>query len=390
MRIRKRWPLTSHLPPLTSTIPDRPPFSAPSDHRNQHPQQEEDEGRKKGILSRGDRRGRGLHPNGDAHLVHDRVMHRPISNLHPTLLISKRNGWIRTYEGMPPHPQALKGKEEEEEEEEEDDDDDEDEEEEKGDNVEKWVEGEKRSSSGMTMRIGNNSSTVEMAARLMLPPFSSSHQEMECEGERVFSFKKRRGERGHNYGVAAVKEKKMTQKTHYLAAGDEDKEVVREWVDGESKKKGRGNGSCSDAVALEGSRCSRVNGRGWRCSQQTLVGYALCEHHLGKGRLRNISSVRSRSPAITTQKNNVGGDSNNSSDSILSLSFTLQDEALGEEEEEDDDDNDGKEEEEEEGNAMMEAAIVKKKRRKKIGMVKARSINSLLDQTHHGTYTVRP
>lgn len=212
--------------------------------------------------------------------------------------------------------------------------------------------------------------------------------EMVCEGERVFSFKKRRGERGHNYGVAAVKEKKMTQKTHYLAAGDEDKEVVREWADGESKKKGRGNGSCSDAVALEGSRCSRVNGRGWRCSQQTLVGYALCEHHLGKGRLRNISSVRSRSPAVTTQKNNVGGDSNNSSDSILSLSFTLRDEVLGEEEEEDDDDNDGKEEEE--GSAMMEGAIVKKKRRKKIGMVKARSINSLLDQTHHATYTVIP
>uniref|UniRef100_A0ACD5ZAF5 Uncharacterized protein n=1 Tax=Avena sativa TaxID=4498 RepID=A0ACD5ZAF5_AVESA len=38
------------------------------------------------------------------------------------------------------------------------------------------------------------------------------------------------------------------------------------------------------AVLLEGSRCSRVNGRGWRCSQPTLVGYSLCEHHLGKGR----------------------------------------------------------------------------------------------------------
>ncbi|KAM0926805.1 hypothetical protein ACQ4PT_003003 [Festuca glaucescens] len=38
------------------------------------------------------------------------------------------------------------------------------------------------------------------------------------------------------------------------------------------------------ALLLEGSRCSRVNGRGWRCSQPTLVGYSLCEHHLGKGR----------------------------------------------------------------------------------------------------------
>lgn len=51
----------------------------------------------------------------------------------------------------------------------------------------------------------------------------------------------------------------------------------------------------SPAVLMEGSRCSRVNGRGWRCCQPTLVGYSLCEHHLGKGaRLRSVSSVRGR------------------------------------------------------------------------------------------------
>ena len=45
------------------------------------------------------------------------------------------------------------------------------------------------------------------------------------------------------------------------------------------------------AVLLEGSRCSRVNGRGWRCSQPTLVGYSLCEHHLGKGRMRAAAAA---------------------------------------------------------------------------------------------------
>ncbi|XP_073043082.1 uncharacterized protein [Primulina eburnea] len=55
-----------------------------------------------------------------------------------------------------------------------------------------------------------------------------------------------------------------------------------------AKKSKRGN------VIVEGSRCSRVNGRGWRCCQPTLVGYALCEHHLGKGRVRSMSSVRQR------------------------------------------------------------------------------------------------
>uniref|UniRef100_A0A0D9VLN7 WRC domain-containing protein n=1 Tax=Leersia perrieri TaxID=77586 RepID=A0A0D9VLN7_9ORYZ len=45
------------------------------------------------------------------------------------------------------------------------------------------------------------------------------------------------------------------------------------------------------AVLMEGSRCSRVNGRGWRCSQPTLVGYSLCEHHLGKGRMRSNAAA---------------------------------------------------------------------------------------------------
>ncbi|XP_037444886.1 uncharacterized protein LOC119314241 [Triticum dicoccoides] len=54
---------------------------------------------------------------------------------------------------------------------------------------------------------------------------------------------------------------------------------------GGAKKRRRG-----PPVLMEGSRCSRVNGRGWRCSQPTLVGYSLCEHHLGKGRGQRSAS----------------------------------------------------------------------------------------------------
>ncbi|KAK8651275.1 hypothetical protein V6N13_140883 [Hibiscus sabdariffa] len=88
-----------------------------------------------------------------------------------------------------------------------------------------------------------------------------------CEGEKAFPLKKRRG--GLGLG-------RMVQKDD----------------DNKSGKKGGGNGAL-----MEGSRCSRVNGRGWRCCQQTLVGYSLCEHHLGKGRLRSITGggVKSRS-----------------------------------------------------------------------------------------------
>ncbi|KAF3549343.1 hypothetical protein DY000_02002331 [Brassica cretica] len=93
-------------------------------------------------------------------------------------------------------------------------------------------------------------------------------------------------------------------------------------------KKGKKRAKKSGALE-EGSRCSRVNGRGWRCCQQTLYGYSLCEHHLGKGRVRSMNKSAGRR----------GG---------------------------------------EKKEVVME---VKKKKRVKLGIVKARSISSLLGQT---------
>lgn len=62
---------------------------------------------------------------------------------------------------------------------------------------------------------------------------------------------------------------------------------------GGAKKRRRG-----PPVLMEGSRCSRVNGRGWRCSQPTLVGYSLCEHHLGKGRQRSTNGGGGRGVGV--------------------------------------------------------------------------------------------
>lgn len=61
----------------------------------------------------------------------------------------------------------------------------------------------------------------------------------------------------------------------------------------------------NSAVLLEGSRCSRVNGRGWRCCQPTLVGYLLCEHHLGKGRTCNMSNATRGQLGCTENKRNL-------------------------------------------------------------------------------------
>ncbi|CAL9087792.1 unnamed protein product [Musa acuminata var. zebrina] len=122
----------------------------------------------------------------------------------------------------------------------------------------------------------------------------------------------------------------------------------------------------SPAVLMEGSRCSRVNGRGWRCCQQTLVGYSLCEHHLGKGRLRSMTSVRGQLGTSTARSKRSSGGTT----------------TIPEEEEEEKEKlwpqqyNAGEIKMEEDNE---KASTLK---RKKIGMVKARTISSLLDETN--------
>ncbi|XP_039039715.1 growth-regulating factor 7-like [Hibiscus syriacus] len=114
-----------------------------------------------------------------------------------------------------------------------------------------------------------------------------------------------------------------------------------------ANRRGRGGGA-----VMEGSRCSRVNGRGWRCSQQTLVGYSLCEHHLGKGRLRSITTVQTR-----------GKEERHADRRAQILSNSLSSSSLGKQ---------TKGETGEDGKPLM--------MRMKLGMVKARSISSLLGQ----------
>lgn len=50
----------------------------------------------------------------------------------------------------------------------------------------------------------------------------------------------------------------------------------------------RGRRRSAVGVFMQGpSRCSRYNGRGWRCSRLTTSGHALCEYHLEKARTRS-------------------------------------------------------------------------------------------------------
>ncbi|KAJ8754468.1 hypothetical protein K2173_005629 [Erythroxylum novogranatense] len=136
-------------------------------------------------------------------------------------------------------------------------------------------------------------------------PISSRQVVRWCEREKVFPLKKRRGsfERRSDETIMDNDKKmktKMNKKCAEQNGFEEGQQKEDKEIDGCSstsgKKRSRGG------ALMEGSRCSRVNGRGWRCCQQTLVGYSLCEHHLGKGRLRSMNSVRNRSLATTTPK----------------------------------------------------------------------------------------
>ncbi|KAI4371965.1 hypothetical protein MLD38_010253 [Melastoma candidum] len=65
-----------------------------------------------------------------------------------------------------------------------------------------------------------------------------------------------------------------------------------------SRRRGGRGGEVVGGTVMEGSGCSRVNGRGWRCGKETRVGFSLCEHHLRSARLRSTKSVRSRSTVV--------------------------------------------------------------------------------------------
>ncbi|KAK2400719.1 WRC protein [Trifolium repens] len=178
------------------------------------------------------------------------------------------------------------------------------------------------------------------------------------EGEKTFPLKKRRGSLANsndddNNNKKMAKMKKKIYDSYEL--DEEDEDTKEEVVVKETKQKKKVRGG----TLMEGSRCSRVNGRGWRCCQPTLVGYSLCEHHLGKGRLRSMTSVRNRSlAAATSSKHNM----------IISLNDSP---PIEKQTEVDSKDNDEK-----------KPSMIGKKRMK-LGMVKARSMSSLLGQTNN-------
>ncbi|XAR70040.1 hypothetical protein NMG60_11001857 [Bertholletia excelsa] len=223
---------------------------------------------------------------------------------------------------------------------------------------------EEGKSSNDTGKGGSILGTVVGTA--LLPPLpGSSDQERWDVVDKSVPLKKRRVsfERERETKVKAKMKSKTNKKLLPVQCenGDEEQEEEEDDDDDDGGKEGSGSSSKNVGglkklkrgnVIMEGSRCSRVNGRGWRCFQQTLVGYSLCEHHLGKGRLRSMTSVRSRA----TKK----VESECESEVLLKQN--------GDYDFEDDDET--------------------TKKKVKLGVVKARSMSSLLGQTNNAMAVV--
>ncbi|XP_008791860.2 uncharacterized protein LOC103708622 [Phoenix dactylifera] len=353
MRIRRRAP-----PPSVSSAAPPPRTPDPSLFQLQPPNKGEG-AEDKGVGEGGE--GEGLHQDGDLPIEPrgwgmDAMNGDPArSGPHPTAGRSKERSTTLFFAPPRPtltHAQVLKEVEEQEE----------------------MVDSSKRWNAQVNSdkRIGSSSSALVSE--------ESKH------GEAAFLPKKRRGghddDNGNGDGRSQEKpvDKEKAAKSKARAKASSQVENSCTSANGGDNKGGDGvmlNGNIgsngkkrrSPAVLMEGSRCSRVNGRGWRCRQQTLVGYSLCEHHLGKGRLRSMSSVRGQGSSSKPKKSTEGG-----GDGVLPSSPTPQEDEMNARDKQSlAVDNEGEDMEEKQG----------KKKRKKIGMVKARTISSLLDETNH-------
>lgn len=125
----------------------------------------------------------------------------------------------------------------------------------------------------------------------------------------------------------------------------EDDDTVEKY---EAKKAECGQGG-KTPVGNSNSLCRRNNGNGWRCNRPTVLGHSLCEYHLSRARKRNRNYVGTQNPR-NGPKNKI-----NKFKKVFTGLY------LEEEEEEEEDFNDMGFE--------------------KRGVMKARSISSLLSQT---------
>ncbi|KAL7098064.1 hypothetical protein ACP275_10G182200 [Erythranthe tilingii] len=222
-----------------------------------------------------------------------------------------------------------------------------------GDDESYWsVEAKKISNNNDIRKIVNLCDGEEGSNKILQP--SSSYAQGDYE---VVPLKKRRG--GFERNITdedKVIGAEMKSKTNKKCVDQKPVVVAHEGIIGINNNSEKMKSKIvRGSVIMEGSRCSRVNGRGWRCCHPTLVGYSLCQHHLAKGRLRSSSNSISSSSTGVVRRGKVvalhgGAEPPELSGGDLAVA------------------------------AVQQPLVVVTKKRTKVGVVKARSMSSLLSQ----------
>ncbi|KAL7138614.1 hypothetical protein ABFS83_10G175600 [Erythranthe nasuta] len=222
-----------------------------------------------------------------------------------------------------------------------------------GDDETYWsVEAMKISNNNDIRKIVNMCDGEESSNKLLQPSSSSAQGDYE-----VVPLKKRRG--GFDRNIADEDKvmigAEMKSKTNKKCVDKKPLVLVHEGIIGINNNSEKMKSKIvRGSVIMEGSRCSRVNGRGWRCCHPTLVGYSLCQHHLAKGRLRSNSNSSSSSTGVVRRGKVValhgGAEPPELSGGDLAVA------------------------------AVQPPLVVVTKKRTKVGVVKARSMSSLLSQ----------
>ncbi|XP_058204847.1 uncharacterized protein LOC131318852 [Rhododendron vialii] len=174
---------------------------------------------------------------------------------------------------------------------------------------EEEVNAEKKPAVATNRRLGYSYGAETSGGGWSISLSPSSHQGHWCEEDKLYPLKKRRASFTCKLraSTASVEEQKKciretprnTEKSSvdydYESENEEEQEddAVEKY---EAKKAECGEGGKTVPVADSNSLCRRNNGNGWRCNRPTVLGHSLCEYHLSRARMRNRNDVRTRNP----------------------------------------------------------------------------------------------
>ncbi|KAK2978879.1 hypothetical protein RJ640_030928 [Escallonia rubra] len=120
---------------------------------------------------------------------------------------------------------------------------------------------------------------------------SSPHEGHWFEEDKIFSLKKRRVSIESNGARAMELKRKNIHVKQRTSKCISEKSIDGDYIVAKNGAK----------EVMEGVRCSRRNGRGWRCCQPTVVGFSGCEHHPDLERLRPKGKRLSAGNAVSQQ-----------------------------------------------------------------------------------------